>query len=72
MWYWHGMGIWGWMMIIVITALVIVLTLWAFRSTMPPQRDRESPFRILDERLARGEIDREEYEERRRVLQANR
>jgi uncharacterized membrane protein len=35
---------------------------------MPQQRDEDSALRILDERLARGDIDREEYEERRQIL----
>jgi uncharacterized membrane protein len=30
---------------------------------------RDSARHLLDERLARGEIDREEYEEKRRLLQ---
>jgi len=32
----------------------------------------DNGLRILDERYARGEIDREEYEERRRTIQASR
>jgi putative membrane protein len=30
--------------------------------------DEKTPLQILDERYARGEIDKEEYEERRRTL----
>ena len=73
MWYWHGMDTWAWLMMAVVVALVIVLSFLAFRPAAPPRsRDEEGPIRILDERLARGEIDREDYEERRRILQANR
>lgn len=73
MWNWHGMGLWGWLMMVVFWAVVIFGIVWAVRTTTSPsQRDEDSALRILDERLARGEIDREDYEERRRVLESNR
>ena len=69
MWYWHQMGIWGWLMMLAFWAVVVLLIMWAVRSaTTPQQRDENSALRILDERLARGDIDREEYEERRKIL----
>jgi putative membrane protein len=73
MWYWHGMGPWGWMMMIAFWTVVILLVIWAIRSTARQgQRDEDSALRILDDRFARGEIDREDYEERRRVLESHR
>jgi len=73
MWYWHGMGPWGWLMMVAFWVVVVFGIVWAIRtSTSPRQRDEDSALRILDERLARGEIDREDYEERRRVLKSNR
>lgn len=73
MWYWHGMGLWGWLMMVAFWAVVIFGIVWAVRTTTAPrQRDEDSALRILAERLARGEIDREDYEERRRVLESNR
>jgi len=42
------------------------------RTTTSAPRDEDTPRRILDERLARGEIDLDDYEERRRVLESHR
>lgn len=73
MMYWNGMGPWGWLMMVVFWAVIILLIAWAIRSTTTPaQRDESKPLRILDERLARGEIDREDYEERRQLLAGRR
>lgn len=53
--------------------VVILLVAWAIRSSgRPSGRDEDKALRILDERLARGEIGREEYEERRGLLEAHR
>lgn len=75
---------WGWghmifgpfMMIVLVIVIVLVAVLalrWlgghgpgqAAASQMPPSK---TPLDILKERFARGEIDREDYEERKRVL----
>ncbi|HKX76852.1 MAG TPA: SHOCT domain-containing protein [Acidimicrobiia bacterium] len=75
MWYWHGMGWWGWLMMVAFWVLVVLLVVWAVRSsttggsTEPKEKD---PRGILDERFARGEIDPEEYQERRAVLETQR
>ena len=79
-----GDGGWAWMMIfgplmmILFVAAVVVLVAFALRwltghgphgtghaPAAPPAR---TPLDILKERFARGEIDKAEYEERRRVL----
>ncbi len=73
MWYWHGMGPWGWLMMIAFWAVVIFGIIWAVGATATSgQRDENTALRMLDERLARGEIDREDYEERRLVLEHSR
>lgn len=49
--------------------LLIVLAVRGFgsrRDSVPP--DHKTPLQILDERYARGEIEKEEYEERRKTL----
>jgi putative membrane protein len=68
------MGLWGWLMMLAFWALVIGGIVWAIRqSTVAPrQHDQDAPLHILDERLARGDIEREDYEERRRVLESHR
>lgn len=56
-----GIVIW-WSLLVVIVALLIGLALRTPRNVTP------SPLDVLAERFARGEIDAEEYEARRRVL----
>jgi putative membrane protein len=67
-----GMG-WGglWMIgiLLIPIALVVLLLRW-FDDSRRPRRDEDEARRILDARFARGEIDAEEYDEKRRVLDA--
>jgi len=65
------MGGWGWLWIALIVVVIVLLVLWVARRSGPPGGaggDRGDALRILEERFARGEIDREEFEERRRTL----
>lgn len=51
---------------------VIVLVVWAVRTASDGGRrdeDGNRPLRILEERFARGELDREEFEQRRSILE---
>jgi putative membrane protein len=67
------MGFWGWAMMLAFWLLVVVLIVWTVRSTAAPRQSGEGQaLRILDERLARGEIDPGEYEERRQLLASRR
>jgi putative membrane protein len=77
-------GGWGWMMffgplmMILFVAAVVVLVAFALRwltghvpwgvGHAPPPLPGKAPLDILKERFARGEIDKVEFEERRRVL----
>lgn len=71
----HGMYGWGGMilgpimMIVVVAAvvaLVVVLVRWL--GVGGDSTSRKTALAILEERFARGEIDREEFEDRRRAL----
>jgi putative membrane protein len=74
---WGGMIFGPIIMIVVIAAvivLVVLLVRWlggvgpgAHRMVSPPPQGT-TPLQILEERFARGEIDKDEFEERRRIL----
>jgi len=71
-----GMMIFGpFMMIAVIVAIIVVAVLllrWLsgdhIGPGLPPRGAKTAPLDILKERFARGEIDKEEFEERKRLL----
>jgi len=69
-----GFGIPG-LGMIVVWGLIILLIVWVARlfatgnSGSEKGRTDKSARQILDERFARGEIDREEYEQRKRALE---
>jgi len=61
---------WGWGALMMLSFWVLLaLLIWALvRSASQPPKDRRDPLDVLAERYARGEIDDEEYERRRRTL----
>jgi putative membrane protein len=68
----HGWGM-GWVWIIIIISLII--TVWVVinsinRKNRPLDTGSKTPLDILKERYARGEINKKEYEERKRDLEA--
>src|SRR5680860_179280 len=73
---WYGMIFGPLIMILVLAvviAAVVLVVRWAggpWPGRRPPHHapPGRTPLDILKERLARGEIDKEEFEERRRVL----
>lgn len=73
---WSGMFFGPLFMILLLAVLVAVTVLlvrWLggpWRGTAPPHEPHpgRTPLDILKERFARGEIDKEEFEERRRIL----
>lgn len=80
MWYWGSGGVhwWGWLLgslgMVVFWGLVI-WAIWYFATSLgrgPDQARRPGEAkRILDERLARGEIDAEEYARLRDLLRGD-
>jgi putative membrane protein len=74
---WLGMLItllfWGGLLVLIIWAVVRIVTAIEHRHGTPPHTPQghtqsESAGEILKQRYARGEIDTEEFEERRRML----
>ncbi len=79
---WWGDGAWyamifGPLFMILFLAVVIAAVVLLFRwlggpwpGTMPPHpvQPGRTPLDVLKERFARGEIDKNEFEERRRIL----
>lgn len=67
----HGFGFGGGFMWL-FWVLLIVGIAWAVKVTAFPDRRSDgadkSPLEILQERLARGEIDEEEFERKRKLL----
>lgn len=60
-----------WLLFLALIVAGAVLVVRAFSDRSGPGHDRRGDreaLRILEERYARGEMDREEFEERRRVL----
>lgn len=72
---WGG-GLFGWLMMVLVVVLVVALLIgslrWMFGNAHRPPSASAAPRRtaldILEERYARGEIDREEFEEKRSLL----
>lgn len=66
---WHWVDGWSWTMgvgMVIVWAAVIVGGVWLVARLLGPTGNAR---RILEERLARGEIDPEEFEGRARLLQ---
>ena len=67
---WYGWG-WGILMMVAFWGLLLVLVWILVRSAVgsrDERRARPDALEILDERFARGEIDEDEYRQKRRVL----
>ncbi len=73
---WYGMILGPFFMILVLAAVIALAVLlvrwlggpWQGPAAQMPESPRRSPIDILRERFARGEIDKDEFEERRRLL----
>lgn len=64
---WYGMLLGPLFMVLAVVA-VIVLVRWLVAPSSSHQPHAETPLDILKARFARGEIDKQDYEDRRRTL----
>lgn len=64
----HGMG-WGWIIGLIVIGLIIWLIVrTTMHSTSPADGKRDSALDVLKKRYARGEIDKQEFEEKKKDL----
>jgi putative membrane protein len=69
----HGMGFfgmgWGWLLILIIIGLIVWLVIkLTNQSPDNSEKKEETVLDILNKRYARGEIDKQEYEEKKKDL----
>ena len=73
MWEWGPAGWAGWLAMtlamVAFWGIVIAIVVWAVRQFRPGPSGASDALSILRQRFARGEIDREEFEERRAILE---
>jgi putative membrane protein len=70
MWhYGNPMGFFGWTMMILFWVVVVALIIWAVRSS-GTTRDvpRSDALALLERRFAAGEIEQDEFQEKKRLL----
>lgn len=67
---WGGFGIFGWLFMLLFWLLVIlgVVALIRYLAKSVSSRDNKTPLDILKERYARGEINKKEFEEKKKGL----
>ena len=72
---WHGYGIWNNVFVMFLIALIIVVIYFIFRLMSQhdkPSTDKQTEtIAILQQRLARGEIDESEYVWLKEILREN-
>lgn len=66
----HGWGMgWGWIIgLVFLVVLILFIVKYANQSSRMPRSTEKSPLDILKERYARGEIDKEEFDQRKKDL----
>ena len=64
----HQFGNHGWIIGLILLVVIIWLIARTFNQGKVNQLEKKSPLDILKERYAKGEIDKEEFEERKKDL----
>ena len=66
---WNTMGFFGWTMMILFWTAVLLVIIWVVRNlSTKPSPTTQTPLDLLERRFAAGEIDREDFEERKQLL----
>jgi putative membrane protein len=65
----YGGGILMWFLFLILVAVVVYLVIQSTRARTGDGAPKETAMEILKKRFARGEITKEEYEERKRILE---
>ena len=66
---WNAMGPFAWTMMILLWAAAVALVIWAVASLRgTPSPSEPTPLELLERRFAAGEIDQQDFEERKRLL----
>ncbi len=67
---WNGFGLFGWIWMLLFWVLLVLAVVALFRHLggYPKSNNHNSPLDILKERYAKGEIDKKEYEEKKKEL----
>ena len=67
---WNGFGLLGWLPMLLFWILLIlgVAALFSYVGHSPQSKEDKTPLDILKERYARGEINKKEFEEKKRDL----
>ena len=68
--YGHGWGMgWSWIIGLMVLAAIVWIVIKAVNQNKAPnESEQKTPLDILKERYARGEIDKKEFEERKKDL----
>lgn len=69
---WNAIVVALWVVVLAVAVAVVLIALRVFADRGPQRRGADEGRAILDERYGRGEIDLDEYEERRRTIRAGR
>jgi len=65
---WMGGGMWLFWIVLIVIVVLLLRAVSGGASSSPPSR-QDTPLEILKARYARGEIDDEEFQRRRRELE---
>jgi putative membrane protein len=65
----YGGGILVWFLFLILIAVIAYFVIQSTRSRTRDGAPKETAMEILQKRFARGEISKDEYEERKRILQ---